>query len=317
MEGKILKKLYLLIYETEEDYLTAMMEYINSDATFPFLAVGFSDKKKAMEYIEVNEVSLILSCEEEAFANHKKVVYLSKEMVSKGEKEYKIYKYQSGTNLKKALYYAIQDAICMDAESSSRNILVYSPLGRCGKTTFSLALAGLKAKKPNLYLSFEEVSSLEEEGQMEEIILAIKERMETVVSKVQALAIRKGNIELLSASRSFLDSRILGYDDFSWFLEQLMKSGFFERIVVDLGNGCLNDYRIFSLFGRWYIPVLTDEISIKKLERFEELLNHMQELNSNNRKKIRVPKELYFTKKMMEYAHKKESEWNCMENDLA
>ena len=30
---------------------------------------------------------------------------------------------------------------------------------------------------------------------------------------------------------------ILNYEDFKWFLEQLSASGFFERIIVDMGNG--------------------------------------------------------------------------------
>ncbi|MBQ4521437.1 MAG: hypothetical protein IJA10_00585 [Lachnospiraceae bacterium] len=304
-----MKQCYILIYEIEEDYLMAMMEYMNSDSSFPFLAVGFSNLKKALEYIEKNEVSLILSCEENVFPAQQRVVLLSKEAVPSEQREKKIYKYQSGTSLKKALYYTLKDAVYMEGEKSSRMILVYSPLGRCGKTAFSMALAGLNGEKPNLYLSFEEVSSLEEEGQMEEIILAIKERMETVVSKVQALAVRNGNREILSASRSFLDSKVLSYDDFQWFLEQLKKSGFFGRIVVDMGNGCLNDFRILSLFGRWYLPVLGDEISVKKLERFEDLLSHMQELNPDIRKKIRVPKETFFSQKLVEYAEKKEMEW--------
>lgn len=287
----------------------SMLEYMNSDASFPFLAVGFSDLQKALDYLKKNEVSLILSCEENVFLDQPRVILLSKDGVPKEQREQKIYKYQSGTNLKKALYYTMQDAFCLETESYSHMILVYSPLGRCGKTTFSLALANLKGKKPNLYLSFEEVSSLEDEGRMEEIILAIKERLDMVVAKVQALTVRNGNREILTASRSFLDSRVLGYEDFRWFLEQLKMSGFFERIVVDMGNGCLSDFRILSLFGRWYLPILEDAISVKKLERFENLLNHMQELNPDTRRKIKVPKESFFSHKLVEYAAKKEKEW--------
>ena len=304
-----MKQFYILIYETEEDYLRSVMEYMNSDSSFPFLVVGFSDLKKALEYLEENEVSLILSCEEEVFKGQQRVVLLSKEVVPLEQKEKKIYKYQSATNMKKALYYTLKDAVYVGAEKSSHIILVYSPLGRCGKTAFALALAGLEGEKTNLYLSFEEVSSLEEEGHMEEIILAIKERMDNVVSKVQALSVRHGNSEILSASRSFLDSRVLNYEDFKWFLEQLSASGFFERIIVDMGNGCLNDFRLITLFGRWYFPVLGDETSMRKLERFEELLRHMEELNTELRRKIKVPKEAFFSNRLIEYARKKEKEW--------
>lgn len=304
-----MKQFSILIYETEEDYLLAVMEAINSDASFPFFAVGFSDLKKAMEYLGENEVSLVLSCEEGIFEKEKKVVCFSREVVPEQERDRKIYKYQSGTNLKKALYYTLQDTVYLEAEQPANVILVYSPLGRCGKTSFALSLAGLSGEKPNLYLAFEELSSIKEEGQMEEIILAIKERMDNVVSKVQALSSRNGNREILSASRSFLDSRVLQYEDWEWFLDQLKKSGFFERIVVDMGNGCLTDVRMLTLFGRWYLPVLGDEISVRKMERFEELLGHMKELNPDIRKKIKVPKESFFSRHLVEYAGKKEMEW--------
>ena len=76
-----MKQFYILIYETEEDYLRSVMEYMNSDSSFPFLVVGFSDLKKALEYLEENEVSLILSCEEEVFKGQQRVVLLSKEVV--------------------------------------------------------------------------------------------------------------------------------------------------------------------------------------------------------------------------------------------
>ena len=304
-----MKQFYILIYETEEDYLRSVMEYLNSDTSFPFLIVGFSDRKKALEYLEKNEVSLILSCDEKVFLEQQKVVLLSREAVPLELKERRIYKYQSASNMKKALYYTLKGAVYVETEKSSHNILVYSPLGRCGKTAFALSLAGMEGEKPNLYLSFEEVSSLEEEGHMEEIILAIKEKMETVVSKVQALSVRHGNSEILSASRSFLDSKVLNYDDFKWFLEQLSTSGFFDRIIVDMGNGCLSDFRILTLFGRWYLPVLGDEISVRKLERFEELLNHMEELNPEQRRRVKVPKEGYFSNRLIEYATKKEKEW--------
>ena len=304
-----MKQFNLLIYETEEEFLLSLMESMNSDPSFPFLAMGFSDLEKAMEYLGENEVSLILSCEKEAFLGQQRVVYFSREAVMEEEREKKIYKYQSVTNLKKALYYTFQDAVYIESEKPGNMILVYSPLGRCGKTSFALALSGLSGEKPNLYLAFEEVSSIKEEGQMEEIILAIKERMDNVVSKVQALSVRNGNREILSASRSFFDSRVLQYEDWEWFLGQLKKSGFFERIVVDMGNGCLTDFRILSLFGRWYLPVLGDELSVRKMERFEELLGHIRELNPDLRRKIKVPRESGFSHHLVEYAGKKEMEW--------
>ena len=78
---------------------------------------------------------------------------------------------------------------------------------------------------------------------------------------------------------------------------------------MDMGNGCLNDFRLLTLFGRWYFPVLGDETSMRKLERFEELLRHMEELNPELRRKIKVPKEAFFSNRLIEYARKKEKEW--------
>ena len=55
----------------------------------------------------------------------------------------------------------------------------------------------------------------------------------------------------------------------------LLKLGMFTTVVFDIGSAAIEDFRILSLFDRIYMPVLRDDVSLRKLEVFVKMLKDM------------------------------------------
>jgi hypothetical protein len=57
---------------------------------------------------------------------------------------------------------------------------------------------------------------------------------------------------------------------------ELLATSVYERVILDIGDSVQGLFDILELCDCVYMPVLRDEISERKLRRFEQNLNRMQ-----------------------------------------
>ena len=144
-------------------------------------------------------------------------------------------------------------------------IAVYSPVGRCGKTSLALRVIGTEAYGKWLYVGLEDYSFFAEEE--DTFFYYVKEREENRVLEWMA---RCGG-RIPSAGSPF-DSRQMNREDAQWLHLVLNKSESYRGAVWDIGTGVLSDPEFFLVFDALLVPYLSEEKAMAKRSRFERLL---------------------------------------------
>ena len=166
----------MAVYDEDPLYAGRLAEYVNQKETFPFQAMAFSDLEKLKEYGQTHDIEILLAGEnvrekaKEVKAGLK-MILCDGEFVSKGEakEEASVYKYQSGD----CILQEVMACYCIAPPQPGLALMgksglvmgVYSPVGRCGKTSFALALAHMLGKSQAvLFISLEEYSGFFKAG---------------------------------------------------------------------------------------------------------------------------------------------------------
>ena len=156
----------MVVYDEDPLYAGRLAEYVNQKETFPFQAMAFSDLEKLKAYGRDHEIAILLVGErvrEEAkeIKAGLKMLLCDGEFVS--QEEASVYKFQSGDCILQevmACYCTVPPEPGLALMGKRALIMgIYSPIGRCGKTSFSLTLAHMLGKSQGvLFISLEEYS---------------------------------------------------------------------------------------------------------------------------------------------------------------
>ena len=169
-----MKKNIFAVCDLEVDYALNFMDYLNQKKNIPFEIQAFTAVENLISYGKKTHIELLLisgraMCREVRELDIGKIIILSEGVHPPELDQYpSVYKYQSSSDV-------IREVMeCYGAEKKTTpqyrvlkkttEILgVFSPLGRCLKTSFALTLGQILAKdKAVLYLNMEEYSGFEE-----------------------------------------------------------------------------------------------------------------------------------------------------------
>lgn len=144
-------------------------------------------------------------------------------------------------------------------------LAVCSPVGRCGKTALALRLA---ERGRGLYLGMEDYGSFPEEEELmaDRFYYYVKERR---ADRVAGLLAQCGG--RIATGSSPFDMKQIGAAELGWLREQAQLTGSFQRIVVDLGTGVVEEPEFFAAFDGLVVPYLAKEGNAKE-GRFKRLL---------------------------------------------
>ena len=152
--GKMMKKI-MAVYDADSRYADRLAEFVNQRSQVPFQVVAFTSLEKLKEFAAREKIDLLLAgsgVEKEQLDGipAAQVVWLSENGVAE-EGEAVVYKYQASDDLLREVmsWYRPQEipVLMTSAGRRSRITGVYSPIGRCGKTSFALTLGQVLARK--------------------------------------------------------------------------------------------------------------------------------------------------------------------------
>ncbi len=172
---------------------------------------------------------------------------------------------------------------------------IYSPVKRCLKSSFSIALAQIMGeRRPTLLVSFEEYSALPamldilEAPSAPNLSDALYYYLQNTLSEHQS--------ELIAASHSFDfispvknpdDLEGLAPEDVIGFIQYFVRECRYSCLVIDFGDRISGINRILPCCSRVFMPVKADWISEKKKKQYldyvgrtnPELLTKLQEVH--------------------------------------
>ena len=327
-------KKVVAMYEQEEAYGKNLAEYVNRRESVPFEMQVFSQADKLSAYLESHTPQLLLLSEKSGLENYgeirdqaQEVLYLTEQKDQvQGQNGDHIYKYQPTDQLLNQLMQHIGGKEQRDSpilQISCPIYGVYSPIGRCGKTTFSLLLGELLSRRHSvLYIGFDELSFLDEdemvldeqntgeeneEGKKGRFIQeGPKEKQKEegpkergtlsdayfycqrhgLREKLPLLVSHWHGIDVLTGMNCPEDLCAIQAKEWRTLVQEIAREAGYAAIVLDIGTKLWLADALFSLCARLYVPVLSDRFARDQQRRFEKWLEQNGEDEIQQRMQI-------------------------------
>lgn len=269
------------VLDEEEEYVSRLAGFLNRQGKGCWNVAGFTDRGILEDYLKKRNLDVLaVSNKEELLELQKRYkeicfIWLSESgnagrIADKKDSEIRmICKFQSAKAIGKAMYKVLKK-LETDTSSVKPMAVVYSPIGRCGKTSFALEIAKNECYGKWLYIGMEDYSSFrekgEQEGKADDFLYYVKER-----EKEKLIELIEESDGIIPSAFSIFDTKQLDRKDLE-FIEEVLQESSFEGAVFDIGSGVLQDFTIFSLFEVIVVPYLSAESAMIKRERFEQIL---------------------------------------------
>ena len=217
-------------------------------------------------------------------ANH--IFVLSKNQVNDiGEEEVAIRKYQCADSIIQEIFETYMEKTKENMIRPMRNgapkiLAVYSPIHRTGKTTFAIALGQEYAKqKKTLYINQEEYAgfddALDEGLNLGDLLYYIKQGHGNLGIRLQSAIKKKKDLDIISPIPISLDLKEISEQEWRMLLEQIVENSAYEYIILDVGESVQGIFQLLELCDRIYMPIQKDEISQRKIRRYEENIRRL------------------------------------------
>lgn len=287
MEAKI-----LAICDGEKQYAIKLMEAFGERKGLGFQIHAFSDAGELRQFANRTKIEILLITGKLLSENPDcfvagEIILLSDGKIYEQFLDYKtIYKYQSAEQIWKEVlgYYADYAAPVAGIYSGKKEFEVhgiFSPIGRCGKSTLAKVLAEHfgKRKKTLLldlqsYGAFQEQLGEEALWDLSDIIYFLREGRKTFLYKLGSVVQSKDRYDYVLPMKLPADIRSVTPAEWAELLEKLAADSDYQVIIMDFGCDVCGLLQLLSQCTRVYIPMLTDAYSQRKMDNFEWIMKN-------------------------------------------
>lgn len=279
----------LAVCDEEAEYAYNFMEYLNQKKALPFEVQAFTGPEALCGYAGERHVEILLisgraMCDAVRRLKVGMLVILSEGAPSPELDRYpSVYKYQSSDNVVREVmscYGAARPAEEPGAvlKRTAEVIGVYSPVGRVQKTSFALTLGQILARdRAVLYLNMENFSGFERltgksyERDLSELLYFARQDTAGLACRVSAAAQSMQNLDFIPPAQSPADIQSTPAEAWMRIIEAVQKESAYEILILDIGDGVAELFRILERCQRIYMPIRSDIISAAKIAQFERL----------------------------------------------
>lgn len=279
----------MAVYDVDQGYAQRFADVVNQKEKAPFTVVPFSTLELLREFAKTHRVEILLissavSRQQVEGIEAGAVVTLSEgEMVPTAEEDYPaVYKYQSADNVVREVMarYCEQpgEEMYVMLGTRSKVLGIYSPLGRCLKTSLALLLGQQLAREgKTIYVGFEEFSGLqqiiggEHKYDLSDVLYFLRQESFSVV-RLRSLVYTWKDMDYIAPVRYPEDLEQMSGDEAAGLIEKLASESGYEYIVVDVGRMGRNLMPILERCDVIYMPVRDDSMSSAKLNEFDRYL---------------------------------------------
>ena len=288
-----MRKNILVILDSEPGYAVRFMEFVNRRRFSPFDVHAFTGEEPLRLYMAEHRVEVLLIAGKDYESSGKEwpaasVILLGDEKCPGGEPP-SVSKYQSAVDVMRDVCEICGTKTTGQAASAgpaarlvkmpARVLGVFSPVGRCGKTTFSLSMGlVLSQGRPTLYLNLEGCSGLglrlgaRWESSLADLIFYIREGERDLGGRILPLV---RNVEGLSLVPPVADAGELyqvRQEEWHALFAALRDTSAYEYVVADLGDVPLACPELLDECDLVYMPTAGDGAAEAKIREYEERL---------------------------------------------
>lgn len=288
------------------------MNYLKAKTSLPFELMLFTDKGSLVEYLGNGEGQILITGDDEIIKKasqnkNLKIVRLSEElpedMMAESAEYHPVFKYQSTENIiREVTAYCVGGADyinpCAIRCKKGYIVGVYSPVGRCYKTTFALAVANVLGKQgKTLYVNLEEYSGLSEDmlkaskGSLSELLYMYRRGSGGWRMRFNEIAGTLGRFDYIPPAVCPEDVSDVMTEEWVTFLDDMLERTEYEFLVVDVGTLIRQPENLLEIMNVIYMPVMEDVISQRKIKGFYDNMKRIGKgIFTENIEKITIPK---------------------------
>ena len=298
-----MSKKNLVICDCEFPYVHYLMENILEDKALSMQVFVCTSWEKVKELMVTRVVHILLLDESCLSMSMEELDSPGQVLVLTRRKEAEwiqgcraVYKYQHVDRILAAVFEESGDFF-QTGTKGTRIFAVYSPIGRCGKTTFAIALGKELARgAKTLYLHLDSYSGHEMLERKEErltlgdLLYFLRQEYTNPVSRLAAMTLQEERLDFLLPIPFSTDLKEVTKDDWLLLLEWLKKESPYENILLDIGEGVQGIFDVLNQCDRIYMPVVSGEESERKLDCYERNLQEMNmEILGKKTSRILIP----------------------------
>lgn len=280
-----MSKKNLVICDCEYPYVNYLMENILEKKEPTLCVYVCTSWDKVTELMQSRPIHILLLDEsylyvpDEGLEQIERIVILAH---TKGKEQLRdwqvVYKYQ---HIDRILSEIFEDVgIFQSTRTNGQRVFaVYSPIGRCGKTSFAVALGKELAKKgKTLYLNLDTYPGNEifqrEEGlpNLGDMLYYFKQEHTNPGLRLTAMVQQEERLDFLMPIPLAADLKEVTPEDWKDFLVRLEEDSQYDNLILDIGEGVQGIFEILDRCDKIYMPVVRDECSERKLASYEKNL---------------------------------------------
>lgn len=306
MKGKVMDKNVLAVFDTNEEYVTKLMNYLMDCRSVPLEIQGFTDKSCLRDYVRENPLDILLIPEEqideelEAVNTGETMILSEDDTVHDDKGRRTIFRYQSSENIMREVmsYYADrpETEFVTSNSTSTKMIGIYSPVGRCFRTSFALALGQVLAERSKaLYVNLEGYSGFNQLLQqnfmsdISDLLFYVGQKKRNFPCKLASMVQKLGNMDFIPPVISPLDIRSVDRENWFIFFNEIMKCDY-DHVIVDFGDTVDGFLELLQGCSRIYTPVRDGTVSDAKVEQYEAMLRILEKDSILEKTiKLRIP----------------------------
>ncbi len=304
--GESMEKI-MAVYDVDREYANRFADVVNLKEKVPFTVVPFSSLELLREYAEKHRIEILLISDEvpqkeiRGIGARSVVTLAAGEVVSVSETEYPaVYKYQSADSVIREVMACYCDQPAEERfvalKKRARVLGVYSPVGRCFKTSMALILGHQLAREgKTVYVGFEEFSGLqrmiggEYKNDLSDVLYFMRQNSLDVV-RLRSLVYTWKNMDYIAPVRYPEDMELLSGDEAGQLVEILASECGYESVIVDVGRPGRNLLPILECCDVIYMPVKDDAVAAAKLEEFMDYLETVGQQRTKERiRSLKLP----------------------------
>ncbi len=286
-------KKIMVVYDEEPLYAERLSDYVNRKDKGIFKAQAFTSPEALQEFAKDNEIDVLLTGEsgkERVLAGvpQTQTLILSEERPGPGAAKSggsrEIYKYQSGDEIIREVLACYCETPGVEmiypgfSDKSKRIIGIYSPVGRCGKTSLALSIGQILAKEEktlflslDIYTGFSVLMAERWRRDFSDLLYYYKQGRFHAV-RLNSVIYYVGDMAWLPPIRFPDDHCQVTSEEMAGLLETILKDCDYTTIVLDLGSYGKQVLPLLEICGVIYMPVKEDPFSQAKLQEFSEYL---------------------------------------------
>ncbi len=296
----------LAVFDTNEEYVTKLMNYLMECRSVPLEIQGFTDKSCLRDYVRENEPDILLIPEEqideelEAVNTGETMILSEDDTVHDDKGRRTIFRYQSSENIMREVmsYYADrpETEFVTSNSTSTKMIGIYSPVGRCFRTSFALALGQVLAERNKvLYVNLEGYSGFNQLLQqnfmsdISDLLFYVGQKKRNFPCKLASMVQKLGNMDFIPPVISPLDIRSVDRENWFIFFNEILKCDY-DHVIVDFGDTVDGFLELLQGCSRIYTPVREGTVSDAKVEQYEAMLRILEKDSILEKTlKLRIP----------------------------